>query len=99
MSKINKSNLTKKDIAINISQKIGVSNLYSEKIINDFIKILKILIKKKRLNIKNFGTFKILIKKEREGRNPKNNVLFKIDARKSLSFLTSKQLNKKINNN
>ena len=92
-----KLNLTKKDISKKISKNIGFSYSYSEKVTDDLIKIFKNSIKKGKFNIKNFGTFNIINKKEREGRNPKNNIAYKIKARKSLSFLVSKKLNKKIN--
>tara|TARA_A100001015_G_C14528999_1_gene533382 strand:- start:317 stop:490 length:174 start_codon:yes stop_codon:yes gene_type:complete len=56
------------------------------------------LIKTKEINIKNFGTFKLINKKERVGRNPKSNEIYTIKARKSLSFKISKKFNAKINN-
>ena len=98
MSKSKKKNFTKKNISKSIQFKIGLSKLYTEKIINEFIVILKELVKSKDIVIKNFGTFKSTYKKEREGRNPKNKVKYKISARKSLSFISSKRLNEKINN-
>ena len=90
-------NINKKKISNKIFKKIGISNLYSDKITDDFINILKILIKKKKLNIKNFGTFKIIQKKERTGRNPKNGNVYKIKSRKVISFVLSKKLNNIIN--
>ena len=81
-----------------IEIKTGYSNTYINEIIDDFIIILKNQTKKEKLNIKNFGTFKILNKSERYGRNPKNKKIYKIKARKSLSFIASNALNKKINN-
>ena len=56
------------------------------------------LIKKKETNIKNFATFKIINKADRIGRNPKNKKIYKIKARKSLSFITSKNFNDKFKN-
>ena len=40
------------------------------------------IINKDKLNLKNFGSFKILKKKERLGRNPKTKEEFIISARK-----------------
>ena len=71
MLKINKTQLTKKNISKNINSKIGLSNSYTDKITDSLIKKLKDLIKIKEINIKNFGTFKIRKKAERLGRNPK----------------------------
>ena len=96
MSKINKINLTKKDISKNINLKTGLPSSYAYKITDDFINILKYLIKNKELNIKNFVTFKVINKKERLGRNPRNKNNYIIKARKSLSIVVSKYLNEKM---
>tara|TARA_Y100000816_G_scaffold251764_1_gene202412 strand:- start:590 stop:889 length:300 start_codon:yes stop_codon:yes gene_type:complete len=98
MLKIKKDQLTKKDISKKINSKIGLSKAYTNKITDNLINILKSLIKNKEINIKNFASFKIIEKKERVGRNPKNNDTYLIKARKSLSFKISKRLNNKINN-
>ena len=97
MLKIKKPNLTKKNISKVIHLKIGLSAKKVDLIVDDFIQILKYLIRNKELNIKNFGTFKIIYKNERVGRNPKNKKKYMIKARKSLSFRISKKLNNKIN--
>ena len=96
MLKIKKNNLTKKDISKKINFKTGLPTLYANKITDDFIDILKNLIKNEETNIKNFATFKTIKKNDRIGRNPKNKRIYKINARKSLSFITSKKLNDKI---
>ena len=96
MSKIKRNNFTKKDISKKINLKTGLSNLYAKQITDDFIDILKNLIKKKEIIIKNFASFKTISKNERIGRNPKNKKIYNINARKSLSFIVSKKLNIKI---
>ena len=93
MLKTKSVNYTKKDIAKEINYKIGISKLYASEILDDLLLLLKELIKDKGAQIKNFGTFKILNKSERIGRNTKNKVNYKISARKSLSFIKSKNLN------
>jgi|TARA_B110000211_G_C14050793_1_gene541123 nucleoid DNA-binding protein len=98
MLKAKKSNLTKKDISKNISLKSGIPSFFLNKIIDDLIIFLMASIKKRTIKIKNFGVFKILDKKERLGRNPKNNKTYIISARKSLSFIANKKLNKKVDN-
>ena len=96
MSEIKRINLTKKDISRKINLKTGLPTSYTNKITDDFIIILKNLIKNKEINIKNFATFKIINKNDRMGRNPKNKKIYKINARKSLSFIASKNFNEKI---
>ena len=96
MSEIKKISLTKKNISKKINLKTGLPNLYTNQITDDFINILKNLIKDKEINIKNFATFRIINKSDRIGRNPKNKKIYKIKARKSLSFIISKKFNDKI---
>ena len=92
----NKHKIFKKiDISKEIKNNIGLSNSYTNTITDDLIEILKNLIKSKNLNIKNFGTFKVLNKSERIGRNPKNKKNYKIPARKTISFVISKNLKEK----
>ena len=91
------NNLTKDDICIFLSRKKGYSVLYSKKIINNLIEILIDEIKENSFNLKNIGTFKILNKKERIGRNPKTKEIYKIKARKTLAFKPSTNLSGKIN--
>ena len=97
MLKIKKSQLTKKEISKIIHLESGTSKAYTSEITDDLIHILKDFIKIKDLNIKNFGSFKIVNKKERIGRNPKNKIDFVIKARRSLTFKPAKKFNSKIN--
>ena len=87
-------NLTKNDLIKNISLKTGLSYNVSKKIFNDLIYILIHNIKNQSLILKNIGTFKIIHKKERIGRNPKTKDEFLISARKSISFTPSKKIDK-----
>ena len=94
---MSQNNLTKEDICISLSKKKGYSVLYSKKIINNLIEILIDEIKENSFNLKNIGTFKILNKKERIGRNPRTKEIYKIKARKTLAFKPSTNLSRKIN--
>ena len=90
-------NFKKEDIAKILSMKSGLSISYSKKIINDLLDLMIEIIITDKLNLKNFGSFKILYKKQRLGRNPKTREKFIISARKTLSFKTSKSFLLKIN--
>ena len=96
---MNKKNLIKDDIVKNLSQRSGFSINLSKKIIKDLIDILASSIISKGLNLKNIGTFNLLKKKERLGRNPKTKEEFIIKERKSISFVASKKILEIINNN
>lgn len=86
-----KKDLKKIDLIKSLSIKTGYPNKYTKKLIDDLIKIMIINIKEGGFNIKNFGTFKIIEKKERVGRNPKTKKEYLITARKSVSFISSKK--------
>jgi integration host factor subunit alpha len=94
---VNNSTLTKRDIIKNLVKKTGLSTQYSKKLINDLLEILILNIKNDNLILKNIGKFKIIKKKKRFGRNPKTKEEFIISARKSLSFISSKNLSNIIN--
>ena len=93
-----KKNLTKEILAENINRQFGLTKSFSEKLINSLVFHLTNTVKTdKILKIKNFGTFKILNKKERIGRNPKSKEKFVISKRNVIVFKTSKSLNNKLN--
>ena len=71
---------------------MGFSHNLSKKIINDLIEIIIQNIKSGNLGLKNIGSFNIIKKKERLGRNPKTKEKFIISSRKSIKFTTSKKL-------
>ena len=93
-----KDNLRRIDLAKIISQKKGFPLLFSKQLIDNLIDVLIFSVSKNKLNLKNIGTFNILKKNSRLGRNPKTRQEFIITARKSISFKPSKTLLKKINN-
>jgi len=90
-------NYKKKDITKYLSLKTGISNDYSKKITDDIFEIISEKIKKGYFNLKNIGSFKILAKKERIGRNPKTKEEFIITPRNTVSFTASKFLKKIVN--
>ncbi len=93
-----KKNLSKKEIAQNIKSTIGFSKKDIQEISDNIIQnIIEILIDKKKINIKNFGSFKITYKKEREGRNPKTKEKFSISPRNAVKFKVSSFLKNKFN--
>jgi integration host factor subunit alpha len=89
---VNKKNYTKNDIIVDLSKKTGFSLNLSKKIFSDLLNILINKINKNELNLKNFGTFKLINKKERIGRNPNTKKEFIISARKSIRFSCSKNM-------
>ena len=91
-----KNTFKKIDLIKKLSNETGLSLNLSKKIINDLIDVLISIVKLQTLIIKNLGSIKTINKAERIGRNPKTKELFKISARKSISFTPSKKLIKTI---
>lgn len=99
MEKNKRDNLKKKDISNRIYLKSGIPSSYAGKFLDDTISILTSGLKKNgALKINKFGSFKVKSKKQRIGRNPKNNKTYKISSRKIISFKISNFLKNKINN-
>ena len=100
MEKNKRDNLKKKDISRNIYLKSGVPLSYASKFLEDTIYILIAGLKKEGvLKINKFGSFNVIFKKKRTGRNPKNNKQYEINERKTVSFKVSSSFKKKINKN
>ena len=94
------NNFTRKDLSNKIHKNIGFSKNLSLKIVDDFFEsIIFEIIKSNKIKISSFGTFSILNKKERMGRNPKTGVQAKIFSRKVVKFKPSLSFKKKINQN
>ena len=89
---MNKKNLTKNEISKNLSIKTGYPITLSKKVVDTLITILIENIYPNGIKLKNIGSFKIIKKKERLGRNPKTKEKFIINSRNSLSFIASKKL-------
>ncbi len=85
------------DIIKNISKKNGLPLSFSKKLVNDLLDILIQNIINNKVILKNIGTFKLIKKKERMGRNPKTKENFMITPRKSVSFISSRKINDILN--
>ncbi len=80
-----------------LSIKTGFSENYSKKLINDLIIVIINIIKTGSFNFKNVGSFKLIHKKKRIGRNPKTKEEFIITQRKTISFSPSKKITDRLN--
>ena len=95
-----KKNFTRKDLSNSIFKELGFSKNFSSTIIDDFFEILiQHLVKFRKIKISSFGTFEVINKKERIGRNPKTKEEAKITSRKVVKFRPSSIFKKKINDN
>ena len=95
---MNKKNFTRKNLSNKIYQNLGFSKNFSSTFIDNFFNVLvDELINKNKIKISSFGTFSVIKKNERIGRNPKTKVEAKISSRKVVKFKPSNLFKKKIN--
>tara|TARA_Y200000002_G_scaffold106951_1_gene87399 strand:- start:47 stop:319 length:273 start_codon:yes stop_codon:yes gene_type:complete len=88
--------ITKKVLANNISQKLGLSQKDSLFFVQNFFKAL-IDNRNSAININKFGTFSYKKTPKRVGRNPKTLEEFEIKSRKKLTFQLSDKIKQTIN--
>ena len=94
-----KKNFTRKDLSNKIYQKLGFSKNYSSLIIDNFFETLTLeLLRSNKIKLSSFGTFKIINKKKRIGRNPKTKEEAVILPRKIVKFSPSVLVKQKLNN-
>ena len=93
-----KINYTRKNLTNKIHQDLGFSKSFSSTIVDSFFETLSSeLIKSKKVKISSFGTFTVINKKERLGRNPKNKIEAIISARKIVKFKPAFNVKEKLN--
>ena len=73
-----RNNISKNNVLKNIKYGLGVPEIFAKKIFNNFLDVvLEGLNRDGKVKLSNFGTFKVLNKKARLGRNPKLKRLMK----------------------
>ena len=93
-----KKNFTRKDLSNKIYQTLGFSKNFSSMIVDDFFEtLITELIKSNKVKISSFGTFKVMNKNERVGRNPKTKIEATITSRKVIKFKPSQLIKEKLN--
>ena len=85
--------MTKADLVRSISAETGIIRKDVALAVDAFLESLKDSLKDgKHIEIRGFGTFKLKVRKERMGRNPKTGESIQIPAKKKVAFRASKDL-------
>ena len=96
---MDKKNITRKNLSNKIYKILRFSKNFSSTIVDNFFETLVgELLKSNKVKISSFGTFKVMSKKERIGRNPKTKNEAVITSRKVVKFKPSLIFKEKINN-
>ena len=92
--------ITKRDLVNHLHETLGLNKVESKELVETFFNEIKRSLKNNEdVKISGFGSFKILNKKERPGRNPKTGEPVTISARKVVTFKAGPKLRKRISIN
>ncbi|MCD5390515.1 integration host factor subunit beta [candidate division NPL-UPA2 bacterium] len=85
--------MTRKDLAARVAEKVGMRQDDAKTIVDEVLKeISQSLIRGERVELRDFGVFKVKQRKARLGRNPKTGEGVQVPARKVIHFKVGKEL-------
>lgn len=89
--------MTKRDIVLKISDDTGIKQLDVKKVVQKaFDTIIDALIKNEKIELRNFGVFKIKERRSRTGRNPRTGEVVPVPPRKVVVFKPGLEMKQKI---
>ena len=93
-----KKNVTRKELALSVNEKLGVSQRSASEIVDTVFATMKdTLISGESLKLVQFGTLTVRDKSPRRGRNPRTGESMIITKRQMVSFRPSKRLRERLN--
>jgi len=95
---MNKKNVTRKKLAISLTEKLEISHRNAAQIVEIVFSTLKsTLINGESIKLVQFGTFIVREKSPRRGRNPQTGESMMITKRNMITFRPSRQLRESLN--
>lgn len=89
--------MTKKELVKSISEEIGLSQLKTEKIVQStFDAIINALSTEGRIELRNFGIFKVKKRAARKGRNPRTGNQIEVAEKYVVIFKPGKEMEAKV---
>ncbi|PIP21299.1 MAG: integration host factor subunit beta [Candidatus Omnitrophica bacterium CG23_combo_of_CG06-09_8_20_14_all_40_11] len=89
--------MTKKDIILKVSDETNLKQIDVKKIVQKtFDCIVEALIRGEKIELRNFGVFKIKQRKSRIGRNPRTGQVIPVPPRKVVVFKPGLEIKKKV---
>lgn len=93
-----RANLTRKELALAVSEKMGFSQRGAGEMVDMVFEVLKKnLLDEKSIKLVQFGTFTVRKKSSRVGRNPRTGKTMEITRRNMVSFRPSKVVRENLN--
>ena len=95
---MNQKNVTRKELAISVTEKLGITQRNAAEIVDTVFATLKnTLVNGESIKLVQFGSFNVRDKSPRRGRNPKTGQSMTITKRQMVTFRPSKQLRDRLN--
>ena len=89
--------MTKKEIVLKISEETQLKQQDVKRVVQKALdSIVEALSKGETVELRNFGIFKVKLRKSRVGRNPKTGVTVPIPEKKVVSFKSGMVMKKKV---
>ena len=89
--------MTKKDIALKVADATGIKQIIVKNVLQGiFDCIIESLIRDEKIELRNFGVFKVKQRRARLGRNPRSGVSVQVPPRKVAIFKPGLILKKKL---
>ena len=89
--------MTKKDIVLKVTDMTGIKQVDVKKIVQKtFDVIVESLVRNEKVELRNFGVFKIKERKARSGRNPRTGETVPVPPRKVVIFKPGLEMKQRI---
>lgn len=89
--------MTKKDIVLKVSDQVNVRQVVVKRIVQrTFDSIVEALIRGEKVELRNFGVFKIKERRSRTGRNPRTGEVVPVPPRKVVVFKPGLEMKHKV---
>lgn len=89
--------MTKKDIILKVSDESNLKQIDVKKVVQrTFDCIVEALVRGEKIELRNFGIFKIKQRKSRTGRNPRTGQIVPVPPRKVVVFKPGLEMKKKV---
>ncbi|MDD3345050.1 MAG: integration host factor subunit beta [Candidatus Omnitrophica bacterium] len=89
--------MTKKDIVLKVSDETNLKQIDVKEVVQrTFDCIVEALVRGERIELRNFGVFKIKQRRSRTGRNPRTNQVIPVPPRKVVIFKAGLEMKQKI---
>ena len=89
--------MTKTELVAKIASEAGITKSQAEKAVDGFVSaVFDALAVGDKITLVGLGTFSVVARSQREGRNPRTGAKIKIPASKAVKFKAGKTLSEKI---